>query len=74
MLFPYKPTHHKYRVDTVTRYHDGSTRRSHYFAASVAQIVHGLENRPNAGYERHSRRFSEYHAIGCTDHFVTRIY
>lgn len=65
---------HKYRVDTVTRYHGaGYSNTEHYFAGSIKEIVNGLERFGN--YEKHSPTlYTEYLGYGIRDHFVTRLY
>lgn len=65
---------HKYRVDTVTRYHGGGyNNTAHYYADSIKQIVDGLEHFGN--YEKHSAHlYIEYLSFGIRDHFITRLY
>lgn len=69
---------HKYKVETVTRFDDGSKRKGIYYASSIAQIIDLIERNPKGcGYEHTSKYpdlYREYFAFCTVDHFITRIY
>lgn len=66
---------HKYRVDTITFYHDGSRENGSYFTNSISSLIRAFEQDPrSAGYERHGRQFDTYTGYSHTAHFITRLY